>query len=297
MALNGTSAAGAISGAPTWFPSWLLGNPDGFYDITELVAAHIGEAPTYVLFTYGILKIELILATLAFLWIERNRWFEQYKIQKNVYIPEAQVQEMWERTHGLKSIPGLFMVALPMSLSDYWIQKHFGMNMHDRSSGWRDFAWRLPIAIFWWDLIIWLGHVLQHTVPVLYKRYHKWHHHENRVVNILAASQFTLVDAILETTYPVYLGCAFAGMSFFGCFFFQCVFLAWVGIHNHAGYAFPWDFLNFVFRYVDWHDMHHEAQHKGFYQTFYWGYLDRLFGWCDVLPYQQAQQAVGKKSE
>jgi sterol desaturase/sphingolipid hydroxylase (fatty acid hydroxylase superfamily) len=64
-------------------------------------------------------------------------------------------------------------------------------------------------------------------------RFHKFHH-EKQFPNILAASQFGLLDAIIETTSPVYIGCALAGSGSFLCHFFQAYFLTWVGTHNHC---------------------------------------------------------------
>lgn len=104
--------------------------------------------------------------------------------------------------------------------------------MRDRGKGWLDLSWRMVVAIFVWDLWIWVGHVLQHKIPYLYKNWHKLHH-EITAPNILAASVFGLIDAAIETTYPVYIGCAVGHVGFFGCHFFQGYFLSWVGGHNH----------------------------------------------------------------
>lgn len=247
---------------------------------------------TYVLMTYGMLKVQLMVGHYLFILAERKRWIAKYKIQKDKYMPDELVDKMWKANYGTDFILPFFIVALPMSLSDYALQRFAGLDIRDRSQGWTELAWKMPIAVFIWDLIIWVAHVAFHKVPGWYKRFHAYHH-EHQYPNVrrilgkqgtpvvdsnlqvLAASQFSLIDAIWETTAPVYIGCAMTGMSLFGCYFFQGVFLFWgefvlrmgrtglslirpavvnvflVGLHNHSGYDMPYDFLNKIFRYVD----------------------------------------------
>ncbi|KAI9012206.1 hypothetical protein DFJ74DRAFT_710198 [Hyaloraphidium curvatum] len=264
--------------------SWGLSTPsapliDAFYSAVDFLSGPLGlrDWLIYVLVTTLPFKLARTLGVWFFLKADKEGWLERYRIQPKGKMPsDADTAKMYE-TQISNWLSGFLFFEMPMTAAFYLFRVNFfGFDIRTRDpGGWIEVLWRCSLATVYYDFWVWAWHVACHKVPWMYTTLHK-HHHEFTAPNILVSAYFTLIDLLFETSFGLYFAHSLAGTTFFSGTAWMC-FMTWIGIHNHCGFRCPWDVVNHVLKYVEYHDYHHESFNHS-YQTILICF-DWLFGY------------------